>query len=178
MRCIVEILGAPKDFIEAELRNHMKKVKEAGFNVLSEKYEEPVEKDNLFMQFVELEVSFKKLEELMDFCFESMPSSVEILSPDKMVMKLGDLEGFINDFQAKLHFTDAAYKKLDAEKKVLDHNVVNLCHNFILFACKLPQTLEDLSKLVGIKGDKLTGFVDHLIKKGKLKKEGDIFVAA
>ena len=177
-RCMVEILGAPKEHIVKALQDHVDKVKQEGLDIQIEKYAEPVPQDKLFSQFVELQIAFKGLKQLLDFCFDSMPSSVEILSPEKLVLDMSVFEEFINDFQGKLHHTDMMLKGLQAQKMVLDKNAINILHNFVKFACRTkPHTLEELSKLLGIDQDDLSTFIDSLTKKGMLKKEGQVFVA-
>ncbi len=176
MRCMLEILGAPKEFIVEKLKEHVDKVKAEGVQIQLEKYAEPVQQDKLFTQFVELQVAFKNVEELLDFCFDSMPSSVEILSPEKLTLDMNHFEQFLNDFQAKLHHTDMMLKGMQAQKAVLDKNAINVFHNFIKFACKAkPQTLEQLSSLLGLGVKELTPFVNGLVEKKVLKKEGEAF---
>lgn len=173
-RFIIEILGAPEEFIKKALREHMDKLKQDGLDVQYEKYAEPQQKDKLFMQFVETQISFKNTQELLDFCFDSMPSSVEIISPDELKFHATELEDLLNDFQAKLHHVDAMIKTISAQKQVLDRNTVNIFHNFIKYACSTkPHTIKDLSKLLGLNEEELMPFVEHLAKKEILKKEGE-----
>ncbi len=176
-RCIVEILGAPKEYIVKMLREHVEKVKQEGVDIQIEKYAEPVPQDKLFTQFVELQIAFKNLRQLLDFCFDSMPSTVEIMSPEKLSLDMSVFEDFINDFQGKLHHTDMMLKGLQAQKQILDKNAINVLHNFIKFACRTkPHSLDDLASLLGIEAKDLTVFIDSLVKKGELEKEGQVFV--
>lgn len=177
-RCIVEIMGAPKEFIAKSLQDHVDKVKADGLDVQIEKYAEPVPNDKMFTQFVELQISFKDVNQLLDFCFDSMPSSVEIMSPESVSLDMTFFEKFINDLQGKLHHTDMMLKGLQAQKQVLDRNAINILHNFIKFACQTrPHSLEELSELLGIKTEELSQFVDGLVKKGVVEKEGEKFIA-
>jgi len=175
-RCIVEILGAPKEFIAKALQDHIEKVKQDGVDIQVEKYAEPVQQDKLFSQFVELQIAFKDLKQLLDFCFDSMPSSVEIMSPEKLQLDMAVFEDFINDFQGKLHHTDMMLKGIQAQKQVLDRNALNILHNFIKYICRAPHSIDDLSKMLGISTEDLSTFVESLVKKGELKKEGQVFV--
>jgi len=176
-RCIVEILGAPKEFVVKKLREHVDELKENGLEIELEKYEEPKQQDKLFAHFVELQVAFKDVQELIDFCFDSMPSSIEVISPEKVELPMDYFEQVMNDFQAKLHHTDMLLKTMQAQKQVLDRNAINTFQNFIKFACKTkPHTIEELSELVGVGPKELKPFVDGLIEKGALKKEGEALV--
>ncbi|MBS3125377.1 hypothetical protein J4211_03960 [Candidatus Woesearchaeota archaeon] len=174
-RFILEIFGAPKEHIIKALRDHMNKVKE-DYDVHYEKYAEPIPKETLFTQFVEIEVAFKDAQQLLDFCFDNMPSSIEIIKPDALSIPVKELEDVLNDFSAKIHHTDAMITNLSAQKQVLDRNTVNIFHNFIKYACATkPHTIADLSKLLGIDSNDLTQFVEHLVKKGIIKKEGTTY---
>jgi len=176
-RCMVEILGAPKEFIVKALKDHIDKLKQEGLGIQMETYAEPVEKDKLFSQFVELQIAFKNLKELLDFCFDSMPSAVEILSPEKLDLDTAILQDFLNDFQSKLHHTDMMLKGLQMQKQVLDRNALNIFYNFIKFACGIkPYSLDELSVLLGIGGKELSPFVESLVSKGALRKDGQVFV--
>ena len=85
-------------------------------------------------------------------------------------------ETLINGLQAKLHQTDLMLKGLQAQKQVLDKNAINIFQNFIKFACRTkPHTMDELSKLLGIGITELSPFVDGLVSKGALKKEGQVF---
>lgn len=177
-RCIIEIMGAPKEFISKKLQEHVDKLKQDGMDVQLEKYAEPVQNDKLFTQFVELQIAFKNVQELLDFCFDSMPSSVEILSPEKLQLDMTHFEQLVNDLQAKLHQTDMMLKGLQVQKQVLDRNAMNILHNFIKFVCKTkPQSIEELSQLLGLGVADLLPFVEGLVKTGLLRKEGQVFVS-
>lgn len=174
-RFIVEILGAPKEYIEKALKEHINKVKQE-YQVLEEKYSEPEQKDDLWSQFVELKIRFETPQDLLNFCFDSMPSSVELLEPEKLAIEIRDLEDLLNDFQAKLHHTDMMLKNINAQKQVLDRNAINILHNFIKYACsQKPHTIEELEKLLGLTQKDLNKFIEHLVKKGVITKEGNAY---
>lgn len=175
-RCIVEIMGAPKEFIAKSLQEHVDKIKQDGLDVQLESYAEPEPRDKLFTQFVELQIGFKDFKQLLDFCFDSMPSTVEIMSPERVELDMSIFEDFVNDLQAKLHHTDMMLKGLQAQKKVLDKNALNIVHNFIKHVCReKPHSLADLSKLIGIGVEELEAFVNGMVERDELKKEGQVF---
>lgn len=177
-RCIVEILGAPKEFIQKALKEHVDKLKADKLKIDSAKYAEPIQKDTMFSQYVELVISFKDAQQLLNFCFDSMPSSVEILSPEKIELPMTALEDVLNDFQAKLHHADSMLKNLTIQKQVLDRNAVNILHNFIRYLCKeKPRTQDELATLLGMKPEDVTKFLDGLTERNILKKEGSKYSA-
>src|SRR3989344_4953966 len=97
VRTICEILGGPKEHVEETIKVLVQKASELK-DVWLIKYKiYPAEKqDKLFASFAEIEILFKNQSELLDFCFNFMPSSVEILEPQKFVMTSQTLAEWIN----------------------------------------------------------------------------------
>ncbi|MBW2973234.1 hypothetical protein KY346_02485 [Candidatus Woesearchaeota archaeon] len=172
-RVIIEMLGAPKEYIEQTLTNYLEKLRTDGIKIVNEVKEEAKKQGELFSTFAELDIEFEKIEDLFGFCFDSMPSSVEILEPEELKISAADFSNYLNDLQAKLHEVDMVVKTTRAQNAVLDKNAMNVFKNFIKFICKEKHTTEEMSKIVGIESKQLQKFVDILIKENKLKKEGD-----
>ncbi len=173
VRVIIEMLGAPKEYIETTLKNYIEKLKKDGIKIIKETVEPAQKQKELFSTFVELDIEFEKIEELLGFCFDSMPSSVEILEPEELKMTAGVLSDYLNDLQAKLHEVDMVVKTTRAQNKVLDKNAMNVFKNFVKYLCRDGMTTEEMSKIVGIEERQLQKFVDILVNEGKIKKEGD-----
>ena len=96
-RVIIEMLGAPKEYIELTLKNYIEKLKKDGIKIIKETVEPAQKQNELFSTFVELDIEFEKMEELFGFCFDSMPSSVEILEPEELQITAGELSDHLND---------------------------------------------------------------------------------
>ena len=172
-RVIIEMLGAPKEYIETTLKNYLEKLKNDGIQIIKEEIEPAQQQKELFSTFAELDIEFNKIEDLLGFCFDSMPSSVEIIEPEELTLSAADLSGHINDLQAKLHEIDMVVKTTRAQNTVLDKNAMNVFKNFVKYVCREGHTTEEMSKIVGIPADQLQKFVDILLKEDKLQKEGD-----
>ncbi len=139
-RCIIEILGAPKEHIEKTLKDFVKNLKEWDtLEIVRSNYVEAVEQDKLFSMYVELTIWIKDFPELLGFCIEALPSSIEILEPDELKFKAGDLADSINDLVAKLHTIDRRLKDFTAQNTLLDRNAQILAKNLILVTLKLGE---------------------------------------
>lgn len=177
-RAIIEMLGAPKEYIEKTLKDYVAKLKDEGLNVLDEDYHEAQKQDELFSAFVELDIQFKNLTKVLDFCFESMPSSIEIYEPEKLELPAIEFNNLLNDLQARLHEVDMYVKTTEAEKEVLDKNAIQILQNFIITELRhKPQKLEDLSPVVGIPPEQLRAFIDKLVEKGVVVMEDELLKA-
>ena len=112
---IIEIAGSPKEHVEETINKMMDIMKEnKKLNIQkkeiakAEKIELPAEVKNaqdieVFSSFAELEIEMPNLEEIMQFCYTFMPSSLEIMEPANVTMGQKDLENALNDLLGKLH---------------------------------------------------------------------------
>mgnify|MGYP001585341470 CR=1 FL=1 len=134
---------------------------------------------NLWSQFVELDLVVKGTEKLISFCFEYMPSSIEIAKPESLGMTSRELSIFLNDLQARLHNVDMIVKQLKAENDFLRLNMNAIIHNAILICLKVSKlSLEQLSQVTGLDKKELGIFVEKLIKDNKIKKENEQYTLA
>lgn len=182
IRCktIIEVLGKPKEYVESALKQYIEHIKEdSGLVILNEDYSEVKEQGNLWSKFVELDLVIKGTAKLIGFCFEYMPSSIEIDKPEQLILSNSELSGFINDLQARLHNVDMVVKQLNAENNFLKQNMNAVIHNTILMCLKINNfSLEQLSQITGIDRKELGIFIEKLLKENKIKKEDDIYTLA
>ncbi|MEA3430961.1 MAG: hypothetical protein U9R08_06840 [Nanoarchaeota archaeon] len=171
-KAILEVLGKPKEHVETTLQslvNQIKALKQ--FKITDSFLSEIKEQDHLFSAFVEIEIEVKKISDLIGFCFDFMPSSIEILSPDHLKLTASDLSDFLTDLQAKLHQGDMVSKKLNSVNFFLRKNVHALMKNFVILMLKgNKKDISSMSKLSGITEKDLEGFLDVLVKEEIIEK--------
>ena len=175
-RVVIEMLGKPQEYIADALRKYVATLKET-YTIQTESYAKPKEQgQHMFSVFAELEVDFKKLEELSGFCIDAMPSSIDILEPAELQLSAPTVSEFFNDVQSKLHQTDMLVKTLTAKQNRLDDTATRVFHNFILFILHHQrQTISQLSKKVGVSEQQLEPFLDHLIKENKVVRKEHVY---
>jgi len=175
-RAILEVLGKPKEHVEKTIKLLVEKIKEnPEISILNEKYAAiKPEGKTMFSTFVELEMVIKGVTTLTGFCFDFMPSSIDIEKPGQLTVKNRDISNIFNDMQSKLHNVDMVAKTLRAERDFLKRNLNTMISNLITVLIKLNKnTSEDLSKFTGINNEELEKHLEKLIKEGKIKKEED-----
>ena len=179
-RTIIEVLGKPKEHIESSLKEYIEHIKkDSELVVIKEEYSDTKEQDKLWSQFVELEMVIKGTSKLIAFCFDYMPSSLEVLKPDHLVMTNPEISNFLNDLQAKLHSVDMVVKQLKAENDFLKHNMGAILHNTIMICLKVSKlSIEQLSQITGVEKKELGLFVEKLMKENKIKKENELYTLA
>jgi len=173
LRCIIEVLGKPKEHVEKTIKQYIEKIKEdPDLVVLKEDLAETKKQgETMWSSFVELEMVIKGITKLVGFCFDYMPSSIDIIKPEEITFKSTSLAELINDLQARLHNLDMHLKKSNAENIFLRKNLNMSLKNVItvILAVKGKLDILSLSKLAGIEEKELKKFLDKLIEDNTIK---------
>ncbi len=179
-RTIIEVLGKPKEHVEEALKQYIEHIKEdSKLVILNEEYSEINEQDKLWSKFVELELVVKGASKLLGFCFEYMPSSLEIIKPEQFTLKNSEFSGFLNDLQARLHNVDMVVKKQKSENDFLKHNMNAIINNSILICLKVSQlSMEQLSRITGVHKKEIEIYIEKLLNEKKIKKDNDMYSLA
>ena len=179
IRCkvIIEVLGKPKEHVEKAIRVYVDRIKEdTDLILLKSDFAEAEEKENLWATFVELEMVVKGVRKLIAFCFDYMPSSIQVLKPESYDLSRSMIEDFMNDMQARLHQVDMIVKKQKNENDFLRTNMNAAVKNSILITLSMGRyEVNTLSKLTGIKDKELKVFLDVLVKEDKVREEKGVY---
>jgi hypothetical protein len=180
-RVIIEIVGKPKEHVEKaiqDLMDHMRKNKDV--IILTEHIEKAKEHEgDLWSTFSDVEFLVEGIPKLVGFCFDYMPSSVEIMEPEDFRLKAREIASFVNEMQAKLHNLGIVIKRLKNENLFLKQNSSALVLNYLtVLLVNKKRTIEDLEKLTSIKKEELKPFLDKLVKEGKIKEEDGTYTFA
>lgn len=177
VKAIVEIVGAPKDHVDLTLKNMVGRIDSLEKSKIIEQEIFPAEeKEELFSAFAELEIEFQNLTSVYSFCFNFLPSSIDIIEPEKLSVEAGEFNGSLNDLLATLHNMDMLLKNSNARVKMLTKNVDIITQNFIRHVTKEPKTVSNIANETGINEENAQKLLDHLEKNNGVKKDGDKYV--
>lgn len=170
-RVILEVAGKPKEHVEKTLKDLVESARESNsFGVISYNIFEAKESDGIWSSFAELEL-LSRMDELVGFCYDFMPSSIEIIEPEELKIRSQRLTHTFNDLLGKLHIIHAQSKKLELQNLNLGKNMTNLVKNSILLILSGRElTKQKLSKFMGINKTEISRFLDALLKEDKIKK--------
>src|SRR3989344_1279069 len=173
VRTICEILGGPKEHVEETIKVLVQKAAELKDAWLIKYKIYPAEKqETLFASFAEIEILFKNQSELLDFCFNFMPSSVEIVEPQKFVMTSTLFTNWINDLQGRLHSIDKIAKEANAYKKLLNQRIASIVrYNFLSHLKDKKLSKNELLSKVGIDKEGFEVYLKSLIDRGEIIEE-------
>jgi len=174
-RIIIEIVGKPKEHIEKALKVVVEKIKEEkDIEIVEEQIFNAEKQEEMFNVFAELGILFNNMQTLIEFCFDFMPSSIEILDPEKLSFNSNKFAGLINDLLAKLHQMNLKLVQNNAEKKALKQNMLNMLKNTVLILLNIKaMPLEQLSKSSGVNEKDLRPLLDSMVEEKTIDfKEG------
>ena len=126
VKTIIEILGAPKEHVEKTMYLVMEKIKEQPkIKLLRENIfaAEKIKDQPFWSTFSEIEIQADDVESLVGFCFDFMPSSVEILEPKGLEFKSTNVDNLLNDILARLHQYDMVVKNMHAQNILLKKEI-------------------------------------------------------
>lgn len=171
-RTIIEILGKPQGHVEETIRQVVENVRTRdGTELLKEHIAEPKQVEGLWSVFAELEVLFKSFEDLGGFCFDFMPSSVEILEPENLPLRNNDISALLNDLLAGLHSLDMATKNTKVQATILKQNNEALLKNLVLVALHYnTYPLKELAGVVGVKELQLAPYLTRYMDEGLIEQ--------
>lgn len=172
-RTVIEVLGRPKEHVDIALRGYVEKLKQdQNYKVLHVEFADFKKQENqeLWAGFAEVEAKAKSIKDLISFCFDYMPSLIEIIEPSELSVSEEELSLFLNDLQAKLHHVDMVAKQVKLENDFLKRNLTALLRNYVTVLLRKggSMTSEQLCTLTGVDKDKLEDFLDTLLDEGKV----------
>ena len=178
-RVVVEVLGKPKEHVDSTLKGYLQKLKEnSRYEVLKEDLAElkQHEESELWMAFAELEIKTAGVTEIIDFCFDYMPSLIEIIEPEELQLDSLAASSFLNDMQAKLHGVDMLAKQMKIENQLTNNSLAKLLNNYIVvLLLNNNLTSKQLSAFTGMNIDILEDYLDKMIDEGKIDLKDGIY---
>ena len=175
-RVLIEVLGAPKDYVEEAIQLVVDKARQIdNAELISESTYEAEEKDKLFITFSELEIWFKDMDQILKFMFEFTPSSIEIIQPTKMVVTSQVMSGVCNDFLLKMHDLGLKLKDMSAKSQLLQNNADALVRNLFKIALIEPRTLAQMSELTGIPKENAKAILENFENAGIVGRKGNTY---
>lgn len=127
---IFEAMGRPKEHLAEALKEIIKKVgDENGVVVEDSKINEPRElekKKDFFTTFAEVEVKVEELMNLILIMFKFMPSHVELISPEKLILENNHFSDLLNETTRRLHGYEELARVFQIEKKMMEKKIKEL----------------------------------------------------
>lgn len=110
-RAFIEVMAVDKDTTESALEKHIDKIRsQDGIEIYKEEVDEAEEVENppqkvpkAYSKISEIEFLVSSVENLIKFTFLYGPSSLEVLEPEKMELKMGELQDITNTISALVH---------------------------------------------------------------------------
>jgi len=187
-RVILEVIGKPQEYVQNSMDQYVEQIiKSENIKIISKEVAETKKQEvasgskeggteEAWSTFAEIEFLIKGISKLVGFCFDYMPSSIEILAPERVVFTHHTITDFVNDLQAKLHKMDTVLKNQNNENQFLKKNMHFIIQNLVLTSLSgKKMDKEKLAKVTGIPEEGLKTFIEGLIKENRIKKEENLY---
>lgn len=110
-RAFIEVMAVDEDTTTSALSKHLEKIKsqdrikiyEEELEDVEEVEEPPQQVSQAYTQIAEIEFVVSSVKNLISFTFLYGPSSVEVLEPEEVELKMGELQDLANTTAALVH---------------------------------------------------------------------------
>jgi hypothetical protein len=117
---VIELAGRPPEHIKKALDTIVDAFgKQKGVEVVLKKTHDPEPVEKLFSCFAEIEFICESFSRLLNLIFYFMPSSIEVVEPEKIKLTSADANAIANDISTRLHQYDSIAKKLQIENAII-----------------------------------------------------------
>jgi len=129
---MIEIAGSPIEHVKKTMDKvielvdqdkNMKIIKKEISEPRENEFDHPTkkgEKIKVWSTFTEFEIEFKSFETLTNFCFEFMPSSIDIIEPVQLKIGAEEVNLTLNDILGRLHHQSKIIMEYSALKKQIE----------------------------------------------------------
>jgi len=119
-KIIIELLGSPKEYIEETMKKVLDELKaRKEVSILKQETSDAKEVEKFYSVFSDIEMKCNDISTLIGICFDFMPSSVEIISPENLSFESKEMENLLNDLLARLHQESMLIRNLHAENLLM-----------------------------------------------------------
>ena len=121
---VLEVLGRPPEHLKVTLNELAAQIdSEKGVIVKEKIINEPTpvkDQPDFYSSFAELELELEKMETLFMIVFKYLPSHIQIIEPERISLRHGDLNEMLNEITRRLHGYDEVARMLQFERDVLE----------------------------------------------------------
>jgi len=124
IKAIIELQGIEKDLVQLNLEKIEEMIEnERDFTVYTSKVSEILEQDNMYFGYLDLTITLKNFSALIYFTTYYVPTSVEILAPDRYDVSVFELQdGIMNLSMLMQKYSGELQKRLTNEEVTKMHN--------------------------------------------------------
>ena len=121
---IIEVAGFPEKHVNDVMLKIIENLKkEPKIKITKEEIGEAKPAKDIFAGFMEFELEIETLDRLLFFCYNYLPSSIELLETRDMKLSTEEFRSGINDLLAYLHRINFAVSNMQAENDFLKKNL-------------------------------------------------------
>ncbi len=119
IRCMLNVLGKPKEFVKEVMEKKLGKIKEER-KVYSSQLLEPKRVGKSFYSvLMEVETEARDFTDLISFILDYVPVNIEILEEENLNFEVADFQSGMNDLITRIQEYEEGIKAFSASTKIL-----------------------------------------------------------
>lgn len=120
IKALIEIIGFPENHVNESVEKVMEMLsKESIMKIVKKDIEKAKKVKELWSSIIEVEIDLDDLTALNKFCFDYLPTSIEIQDVKELKFETKEINYYLNDLLAKIHQYNNVIRNLHAETTVL-----------------------------------------------------------
>ncbi|MDD3264198.1 MAG: hypothetical protein PHT94_04875, partial [Candidatus Nanoarchaeia archaeon] len=177
-RMIFEIVGKPKEHVKETMEKYISEISKVNDIIEYDLLDVVETEDNFFSAVAELDFLLKDINQMFHLCFQYMPSSIEIIEPESVIMKNFDLTSVANTLQGNLHNLDYSYKLEKQKNIVMSQNMAKLIRNFVNYLNSEERKPAEIEKITGVSNSDIKKIFEEYEKEKKAEQNNNNIVEA
>ncbi|HOI18820.1 MAG TPA: hypothetical protein PLX15_03065 [Candidatus Woesearchaeota archaeon] len=172
----LQMVGKPKEYLLESMNKIIEGIEseDKKYIIFEKEFFDGDNKENFFTCVCELKMLFSKPLDIIDFSFDYMPSTIELIEPANISFNSADFSAFINEMLIKNHDLNMLSKTLSEQGKRLfatqDALLKNITFLSIIYGEK---SLKEISKNAGVDEKFMENHLNKMVEENTLVKNGD-----
>lgn len=172
----MQMIGKPKDYLVESMNKIIDGIKseEKKYAIFETQFFDGDNKENFFTYFCEIKMLFSKPLDIIDFSFDYMPSTIELVDPPNISFSSADFSSFINEMLIKNHDLNMLTKTLSEQGKRLfatqDALLKNITFQSIIYGEK---SISKIARNAGVDEKFMENLLNKMVEENTLVKNGD-----
>jgi hypothetical protein len=172
----LQMIGKPKEYLVESMNKIITGIEseEKKYAIFETQFFDGDNKENFFTYVCEIKMLFSKPLDIIDFSFDYMPSTIELVDPPNISFSSADFSSFINEMLIKNHDLNMLTKTLSEQGKRLfatqDALLKNITFQSIIYGEK---SISKISRNAGVDEKFMENLLNKMVEENTLVKNGD-----
>lgn len=172
----LQMIGKPKDYLVESMNKIIAGIEseDKKYAIFEKEFFDGDEKENYLTYVCEIKMLFSKPLDIIDFSFDYMPSTIEVVDPPNISFESAEFSAFINEMLIKNHDLNMLAKTLSKQGTRLFETQNALLKNITFLSITHGQrSIKQISRNAGVDEKFMENLLNKMVEEKSLVKNGD-----